>query len=144
MSLKLGWAEIDITPEKGTKIGLEGQFFERITDVVESRITVTAFALDSGDDKMVICSCDLVWVCNNLHRLVKEKVEKKYPELKDKVITNAIHTHTSYVYKGTTTDSGSTLGVLKQMLPEGMEYKSLASGEKMLDPEVALYFLDRF
>lgn len=26
MSLKLGWAEIDITPEKGTKIGLEGQF----------------------------------------------------------------------------------------------------------------------
>ena len=38
MSIKIGWAEVDITPEKGTKIGLEGQFFERVTDEVESRV----------------------------------------------------------------------------------------------------------
>ena len=79
MSIKMGWAEVDITPEKGTKIGLAGQFFERITDEVESSITVTAFALDSGADKMVIASCDLVAVGNNLHELVKEKVATKYP-----------------------------------------------------------------
>ena len=141
MALKIGWAEVDITPEKGTKIGLAGQFFERITDEVESRITVTAFALDSGDDSMVIASCDLVAVDVNLHKLVKERVEKKYPELKDKIITNAIHTHTSYVYKRAFIDPNSSLNVLKTMLPEGMEYKPLVSNEKMLDPEVALYFL---
>ena len=28
--LKFGWAEVDITPKKGQKIGLAGQFFERI------------------------------------------------------------------------------------------------------------------
>ena len=141
MSLKMGWAEVDITPEKGTKIGLAGQFFERITDEVESRITVTAFALESGADRVVIASCDLVAVGNNLHKLVKEKVTAKYPELKDKIITNAIHTHTSYVYTRKGTDSGSSLGVLKQMLPKGMEYKPLVSSEKMLDPDVALEFL---
>lgn len=141
MSIKFGWAEVDITPEKGTKIGLAGQFFERITDEVESKITVTAFALESGNDRMVIASCDLVGIGNNLHNLVKEKVESVYPELKNKIITNAIHTHTSYVYKKTGISSGSTLDVLKQLLPEGMEYKPLVSNEKMLDPEIALNFL---
>ena len=38
--LKFGWSEVDITPKKGTKIGLCGQFFERITDEVESPISV--------------------------------------------------------------------------------------------------------
>ncbi|MBQ6922847.1 MAG: hypothetical protein IJQ66_07150 [Clostridia bacterium] len=141
MSIKMGWAEVDITPEKGTKIGLAGQFFERITDEVESKITVTAFALESGADKMVICSCDLVSVDTNLHKLVKAKVEKIYPELKDKIITNAIHTHTSYVYKRVFLDSNTSLDVLKRMLPEGMEYKKLVSSEKMLNPETALNFL---
>ena len=141
MSINMGWAEVDITPEKGTKIGLAGQFFERITDEVESRITVTAFAVDSGADKMVIASCDLGAVGKNLHELVKEKVFAKYPELKDKIITNAIHTHTSYVYKRKDTAAGSGLTILKDILPKGMEYKKLVSSEKMLDPEVALNFL---
>ena len=141
MSINMGWAEVDITPEKGTKIGLAGQFFERITDEVESKITVTAFAVESGADKMVICSCDLVAVDRNMHRLVKAKVEKIHPELKDKIITNAIHTHTSYVYKRTFIDSNSSLSVLNRMLPEGVEYKPLVSSEKMLDPEIALNFL---
>lgn len=139
--MSIGWAEENITPEKGTKIGLAGQFFERITDEVESRITVTAFALDNGSDKMVIASCNFVAVDKNLHKLVKEKVEKVYPELKDKIITNAIHPHTSYEYTRKGTNSGSSLIVLKQMLPKGMEYKTLVSREKMLDPDVALQFL---
>ena len=109
----MGWAEVDITPEKGTKIGLDGQFFERITDEVESRITVTAFAVDSGADKMVIASCDLVGIGNNLHKLVTEKVVEKYPELKDKIITNAIHTHTSYHYARKNTDAISSFVILK-------------------------------
>ena len=29
--IKIGWSEVDITPKKGVKIGLAGQFFERIT-----------------------------------------------------------------------------------------------------------------
>ena len=141
MTIKMGWAEVDITPEKGTKIGLDGQFFERVTDEVESSITVTAFALESNADKAVIASCDLVEIGKNLHESVKEKVVSVYPELNGKIITNAIHTHTSYVYTRTGTDCGSTLDVLRQMLPKDMEYKPLVGSEKMLDPDVALNFL---
>ena len=39
--IKMGWSEVDMTPKKGSKISLAGQFFERITDEVESPITVT-------------------------------------------------------------------------------------------------------
>lgn len=141
MSVKIGWAEVDITPEKGTKIGLAGQFFERITDEVESRITVTAFALENGDDRAVIASCDLVAIGKNLHALVKRKVTAVYPELKDKIITNAIHTHTSYVYTRKNTLSDSSLSILRELLPEDMQYQPLVSDEKMLDPDIALDFL---
>ena len=139
--IKIGWSEADITPEKGVKIGLDGQFFERITDEVESRITVTALALDSGDDRAVIISCDLVGIGSNLHSLVRKRVEGRYPELRGKIITCAIHTHTSYVYTKTGTDPGTALDVLRQMLPEGTEYEPLAANEEMLDPDTALEFL---
>ena len=72
--IKIGWSEVDITPKKGTKIGLAGQFFERITDEVESPITLTALAVDSGDDYFIICSCDLVGVGDNLNKIVKDRL----------------------------------------------------------------------
>ena len=75
--LKFGWAEVDITPKKGTKIGLAGQFFERITDKVESPITLTALALDSGDDYCIFCSCDLGGASWNLLMGVREKLKEK-------------------------------------------------------------------
>ena len=148
--IKIGWAEVDITPKKGTKIGLAGQFFERITDEVESPISVTAFALESGDEQMIICSCDLVGVANNLVRLVKEKLVS-YKEINpDKVIINAIHTHTSYVYaqdnellrgKETSLMAGNSVQYLKTIIPKDMEYVPLTSGEKGMDPNDALAFL---
>ncbi len=142
-NIKIGWSEVDITPEKGVKIGLDGQFFERVTDEVESRITVTALALDSGDDRAVIVSCDLVGIGSNLHRMVCDAVAGRYPELRDKIITNAIHTHTSYVYTKTGTDPGTSLDILKQMLPEGTEYRPSARSAEMLDPDAALELLVR-
>ena len=140
MAIKLGWAEVDITPEKGTKIGLSGQFYERITDKVESKIAITAFALESENEQLIIASCDLVGVAQNLCRMVKERLKNKLPISTDKVILCAIHTHTSYVYKQERT-LPVAIDYLKTVLPEDMEYVSETSGEKMLDPEVALNFL---
>lgn len=141
--LKFGWAEVDITPKKGTKIGLAGQFFERITDEVESPITLTALAIDGGDDYVIMCSCDLVAVGDNLNKIVKERLEKDGTVNPDKVILSAIHTHTSYVYKRhslITTMSGS-FDYLKNVIPEDMAYKPLVSSEERMDPEVALEFI---
>lgn len=143
--IKMGWAEVDITPKE--KIGLAGQFFERISNEVESPITVTAFALESGDEQMVICSCDLVAIGTNLNRMVKENLNGKTDLSPDKVIISAIHTHTSYVYtrKNTITDNGveskDSLAYLREVIPEDMQYVPLVSGEEGMNPDVALNFL---
>lgn len=136
--IKMGWAQVDITPNQ--KIGLSGQFYERVSDVVESRLYVTAFALESGDDQMIIVSCDLSGVAQNLNRMVKEKLEGKLPISTDKVIISAIHTHTSYVYNQVRTLPIST-EYLKTVLPEDMEYVSKTTGESYMDPDDALFYL---
>ena len=142
--LKFGWSEVDITPPKGTKISLEGQFFERITDEVESPITVTALTIDNGSDCVIMCSCDLVAVRDNLNQIVKERLLADGTVNPDKVIVSAIHTHTSHTYKNETfvdKDGGSSLSVLKKYVPEDMAYKSMVSTEERMDPEVALDFV---
>ncbi len=136
--IKIGWAEVDITPSE--KIGLRGQFYERVSNVVESRLYVTSFALESGDDQMIIVSCDLSGVSQNLNDLVKEKLNGKLPISTDKVILSAIHTHTSYVYTQKRT-LPMAMDYLKTALPDDMAYLSKTSGEKAMDPDVALNFL---
>ena len=44
--IKIGWSEVSIVPE-GRKVDLVGQFYERISDVVETPIAVTALAMDT-------------------------------------------------------------------------------------------------
>ena len=142
--LKFGWAEVDITPKKGTKIGLAGQFFERITDEVESPITVTAFTIESGNDYVIMCACDLVSVADNLNKRVKERLAKDGIINPDKVILSAIHTHTSYVYTNKSlikSNSGSSFDYLKKIIPENMQYKPLVSSEERMNPDDALEFI---
>lgn len=140
--LKFGWAEVDITPKKGTKIGLAGQFFERITDEVESPITLTALAIDSGDDYCIFCSCDLGSVGDNLNKMVKDSLREDGTVNPDKVILSAIHTHTSYVYtnKSLIASIGS-FDYLKKVIPEDMQYKPLVSNEERMNPDDALEFI---
>ena len=138
--IKMGWAEVDMTPAKGNKISLAGQFFERITDEVESPITVTAFALESGNDQMVIVSCDLGGVRGEVMVKVREKLNGKIDLPLEKIIINATHTHTSMVYKGSSTiainnpNMMATLQVLKTLVPEDMAYEPLVSAEECLTP----------
>ena len=140
--LKFGWAEVDITPKKGTKIGLAGQFFERITDEVESPIAVTALTIESGNDYVIMCACDLVYVADNLNKRVKERLAKDGIINPEKVIISAIHTHTSYVY--TNKSSIASIGsfdYLKKVIPEDMQYKPLVSNEERMNPDDALEFI---
>ena len=139
--IKIGWAEVDITPKKGQKIGLAGQFFERNTDEVESPISVTAFAVESGNENMIICSCDLGAIGDNLNLLTKEKLKSHSEINPDKVIFNAIHTHTSYVYTKKSLISNSTFDYLKTKVPEDMKYVPLVEECDRMNPDDALEFL---
>ncbi len=146
--IKIGWSEVDMTPKKGTKISLAGQFFERITDEVESPITVTAFALESGDDQMVIAACDIVAIGTNVMDEVRNKLKGKIDLPLDKIIISAIHSHTSMVYKRQSYVAGkvgasskSALQYLKEIIPEDMAYKPLVNNEECLSPNECLDIL---
>ena len=94
-----GFAEESITPDKS--ISLTGQFYERISEYVETPITVTAMAVKSADEQMVILSCDLTSVGDSLVDLVRGEL-KGYKDLDPmKVMINATHTHTSHTYNNT-------------------------------------------
>ena len=128
MSLNIGWSEKSITPDK--KISLVGQFAERISEYVEKPLTVTAMAVDSGDDQMVLVSCDLVSVSWRLVQEVRERLAGNDVGLDpQKVILNAIHTHTGPGYTGSGQRGASKIPViqnlrqtLEQFLTPGQKY----------------------
>jgi hypothetical protein len=138
--IKLGWAHVDFTPSK--KIKLSGQFYERVSTHVESAIGATSFAIDSGDDQMIICSCDLSSIANNLNLLVKEKLKDLLPISPDKVIINAIHTHTSYVYTAKNfITNNSSLQILNDVVGDKLNYVPLVSEDSAMNPDEALNIL---
>ena len=96
-SLKIGWSEINITPDK--KISLSGQFAERISQYVEKPLMATAMALDNGEDHAVFCSCDLVGIGWSLVVAVRQRLIEMGAEFDvNKIIISAIHTHTGPGY----------------------------------------------
>ena len=128
MSLKIGWSEKSITPDK--KISLVGQFAERISEYVEKPLTVTALAIDSGDDQVVMVSCDLGSVSWNLLQDVRERLADNDVGLDpEKIIMSAIHTHTGPGYKGSGQRNANKIPTiqglrqtLEQFLTPGQKY----------------------
>lgn len=98
-TIKIGWSEISITPDK--KISLAGQFAERISQYIEKPLTATALAIDSGEDHVIMCSCDLGGTSWNLVLDVRRRLCDMGVDFDvNKVILNAIHTHTGPGYGG--------------------------------------------
>ena len=129
-NIKIGWSEVSIVPE-GRKVNLVGQFYERISDVVETPISVTALAVESGNDAVVFVSCDLGNTPHSLLEAVRAALPESFP--KEKLIINAIHTHTSFGYASRTDTLTKVREVLEKMLPEGCGYKSIVDDK---DPTI--------
>ena len=130
--LKIGWAEESITPDK--KISLLGQFAERISQYVEKPITVTAMAVDNGEDYAIFCSCDLAVVAWNLVLGVRERLlEQKAPFDPSKVMIGATHIHTGPGYGSTERSAMGGKGVIGDCRATLEEY--LAPGQKYIERE---------
>ena len=143
--IKIGWSEKSIIPE-GAKVSLAGQFYERVSDQVESPLTVTAFAVESGADAFVICSCDLVSTSYQLLCSVRERVEGKISLPTDKIIVGAIHTHTAPAYARRSDTFGGGLTCLQRFTPEGVKYEKLAKTDAediFRDEEAHSYIADK-
>ena len=93
----VGWAEESIVP--GRPVNIVGQFYERISDKVETEITVTALAIESGAEQMIAVSCDLTGVSSDLIKLAREKFTELGGEIApEKIFIGCIHNHTAMGY----------------------------------------------
>ncbi len=141
--LKIGWSEVSITPDR--PVSLAGQFFERISEYVESPITATAMAIENGEQQAVICSVDIVVIGENLMEMVRENVAKETDLDPMSIIIAATHSHTSHVYDRSGAKpnayNANTLPILKRYLSEEAMYVPLASSNEAMTPVEALYFL---
>ena len=143
--LRIGWAEESIVPEK--KVSLAGQFFERISEYVESEITVTAMAVEADGDEMIMVSADVVKVEGALLQMARDKLAKLTSEVNpNKLMVAATHSHTSLKLappkKYTKQGNLTTVGILEEFLPEGKGYQELVTpDENVITPEEGAEFL---
>ena len=125
-TLKIGWSEKNITPEK--RVALAGQFAERISEYVEKPLTVTAMAMEANGEQMVLCSIDVVSIGYNVVEDVRAAVAEAIPELDPmKIIIAAIHTHTAPVFPHTSRLKANNYyagfrGLLESELPKDKKY----------------------
>lgn len=141
--LLIGWAEESIVPEK--KVSLAGQFFERISEYVESEITVTAMAVEADGEQMILVSADVVSFSEALLKMAREKFDT-YGTGVDakKIMVAATHTHTSHLMKQEedSTSLVSMVDVLEEFLPEGKGYTKLTvPNNDVMTPDEASEFV---
>ena len=142
--IKIGWSEETLVPE-GKKVSLSGQFFERISEYVESEITATAMAVQTDDDEMIMMSVDMT----SLPIFVIEKAREKFAKICSdfdprKIIISATHTHTSHtILRGDAkTGFASATDILMEFVPEGKTYEQLVKAdESVITPAEATEFV---
>ncbi len=143
--LLIGWAEETLVP-KDKKISLAGQFYERISQFVESEITATAMAVESNGEQMILVSADLTSLPDYVIRCAREKFAELNTGVDPmKLIIAATHTHTSHTlsspYKELDTMT-STQAILKEFMKGDQEYKALVTADdSVMDPREATIFV---
>jgi hypothetical protein len=97
--LSIGWAMEDITP--GDSAVLYGQYYDRISEYVQSPLTVTACAIESADnngnkEQAIMLSADLLWVTKTMQDSLKNLIRNKIPDFDvQKLFVNTTHTHSA-------------------------------------------------
>ena len=143
--IKFGWSEVSIVPE-GRRVDLVGQFYERISGEIETPISVTALAMECGDDSMIHVACDLVSTSRKLLDAVRDALPADCGFPKDKLIISAIHTHTSMGYEGRGDSFANFRGKLDELTPEGCKYVKLVHDESpdiLRGEEAKLFLIER-
>ncbi len=137
----IGWAEESLVPDK--KVELGGQFYERISEYVESPITATAMAIEADGEQAIIVSCDLTGMYGNIMDIIREKFAAYNTGVDPiKLIVGVTHTHTSIKY-GKKAGFSAAEAILNEFLPADKQYTRLvkANDEGVLGLEEALYFI---
>ena len=101
--LNIGTATTDITP--ALPVALDGQMHLRIAQTADTPLMASVIVLESHQgnrsiESVVFVSCELVTIPLELLAEVRKEVHQRLPELDvNKIIMNAIHTHTGPVVR---------------------------------------------
>lgn len=138
----IGWAEETLVPDK--KVSLAGQFFERISEYVESEITATAMAVEADGDCMIMVSADLTSVSQYTLNLARDKFAAICPEVDPKkVMLAATHTHTSHtLYQPDRQAAIQMKALMDEFLPKENQYEELVKpDDSVMTPKEATEFV---
>ena len=143
-NIRIGWAEESLVPSK--KVNLAGQMYERISEYVESEITVTAMAVEAEGEEMILASADIIYCDGALLDLAREKFAEICSEVDAcKLMVAATHTHTSHKFSVSSQKRATfptSAELLKEFLPEGKEYKALVTAnDSVMSPGEAGIFI---
>lgn len=128
--MMIGLAEVDITPLK--TVALVGQFYERISEYVETPLKMEALVVKKGDEQMTLIACDLTSISDTYVDMVREAAKDVPGFDPAKLMMHATHTHTSHTYapaQKNTKNMAGGLAVLERYMKEGA-YHSLTEGRK--------------
>ena len=138
----IGWSEQSLVPDK--RVSLAGQFFERISEAVESPICATAMAVESDGEQMIIVSVDMEGFPEALVALAREKFAAMNSEVDPrKLIIAATHTHAAMKVAGrgaAKSKSGQAVdaraAMLEKFLPKDKMYvANVSTDDDILTPE---------
>lgn len=137
----IGWGEESLVPDK--KVSLQGQFFERISEYVESEITATAMAVEADGDCMIMVSCDLTGFTEENLKVTREKFAAICPEFDlKKLIVAATHTHTSHTLRAPEIGFAPSQKLMEEFVPEENRYEALVEPDSsVMTPEEATEFV---
>lgn len=96
----IGWASENITPDG--PVSLQGQYYERISEYVQSPLDATALAIESVDDRgnkeqAIMISVDVVSFSDGLQDSLRKVLKGKMEGFDvNKLFLNATHTHSSF------------------------------------------------
>lgn len=91
-NLKVGFSRVNITPMLG--IPVSGYFVERYADGVLDELEINALALSCGNDKVVMLTCDLVGIKQELSERYRKHIAEVCNIPFEAVYLHATHTHT--------------------------------------------------
>lgn len=123
-NILVGWASEDITPEG--PVSLQGQYYERISEYVQSPLIATALAIESVDEgnteQAIMISVDVVSFKDGLQDSLRKKLDGRIPGFNlQKLFLNATHTHSSFDTGVESKDRGMLLDKLSKVAVSAWE-----------------------
>lgn len=135
--LYVGWSQRSITPDKPVR--LQGQFYQRTSQYVQSELVVTVLALETKDaaggtlEQMMIGACDLCDVSAELLAEVRSRLKGQLPGFcPDKLFLNATHTHTAPIKTEGEVVAGS---LIYKYIPEEMRPAAEPVDGEVMSPQ---------